>query len=86
MSKNSKKTKPNDEIVKNLIDYQEGESTQTIYKNIIDKFPKTPIDYAYSIAKSLCNKTTTKKIVGVYFINYESGCIWDSYVGIPQYN
>ena len=81
MSKNSKK-KLNLEIVKKLIHYQECESTGNIYKNIIDKFPKTPIDYAYSIAKSLYNE----KIVGVYFINYESGCIWDNYVGIPQYN
>ena len=57
--------------VEELIEFKEGQTYEEIYKNIIDKFPATPLEYAYGMAMSLSVP------------ELESQCVWDGGVGIP---
>ena len=57
--------------VEELIDFKEGQTYEEIHKNIIDKFPTTPIEYAYKMAMSLSVPEP------------KCQCIWDADVGIP---
>lgn len=57
--------------VEELIEFKEGQTYEEIYKNIIDKFPKTSMEYASSMAMSLSVP------------ELEDRCVWDGGVGIP---
>ena len=57
--------------VEELIEFEEGQTYEEIYKNIIDKFPATPLEYAYGMAMSLSVP------------ELEDRCVWDGGVGIP---
>ena len=57
--------------VEELIEFKEGQTYEQIYKNIIDKFPATSLEYAYKMAMSLSVP------------ELEGQCVWDGEVGIP---
>lgn len=59
------------EKLEEAINYKKEQTYEEIYKNIMDKYPKTPIQYAQAIAISLSEPET------------QGHCIWDGNVGIP---
>ena len=59
------------EKVEELIEFKEGQTYEQIYKNIIDKCPATPLEFAYKMAMSLSVP------------ELEDQCVWDGGVGIP---
>ena len=59
------------EFIEKLIDYKDSQTQEDIYKIIVEKFPKTPIQCAFAIAKCLSQPEP------------KGQCIWDADVGIP---